>query len=403
MSKKHYKHEIRKTAELIPYSQNSRLHSDGQIKQIASSIKEFGFTSPVLIEPDGGIVAGHGRVIAAEMLGLTDVPCIVVDGLTKAQKKAYVIADNSIALNSEWDMATLESEIDSLNELGFDLDLLALDVDFGELDHDEEKEYTQEELVNIKEEEKPIAKLGDIWQLDKHRLMCGDSTILDNVQKLLGDQSVDMVYTDPPYGINISGRGRVGNGSPRNGKMVKVNSYEPVKGDESIETALEAIKVINFFNPKVIILWGANHYANALPNSSCWVVWDKENTGNFADCELAWTNQKKAVRIFKHLWNGFSKASEQGENRVHPTQKPIALADWCISKYIADGTNVLDLFGGSGSTLLSCEKTNLNCFMIEYSEHYVDVIIQRWQKQTGKDAIHAESGQSYNDIKNKLT
>lgn len=407
---KNYKHEIRKTADLIPYAQNSRTHSDEQINQVASSIKEFGFTNPILIDEQGGIIAGHGRAMAANKIGLDEVPCIILEGLTEAQKKAYVIADNQLALNSGWDLDKLKLEIEGLNELEFDIDLLGFDDDFldGLLDVQTDEGLTDEDEVP-EAPETPVSVLGDIWQLGNHRLMCGDSTSIDAVEKLTEKKTIDMIYTDPPYGISIVSGGKVDGdaafGSKKKGtvggsNIVKANEYAPVAGDDSIDVAVEAIQVMMAINPVSMIIWGGNYYASHLPDSPCWVVWDKQNTGNFADCELAWTNQPTAARIFKHMWNGMIKASEHGQKRVHPTQKPIALTEWCLDQYGMKILTVLDLFGGSGSTLIGCETRNKNCHMMEMSEAYVDVIINRWQNFTGKQAIHIESGKTYEELSN---
>ena len=406
----HYQHSIQKVSDLIPYVNNSRTHSDEQVNQVASSIKEFGFTSPVLIDEKGGIIAGHGRVMAAKKLNLEEVPCITLEGLTESQRKAYIIADNQLPLNAGWDLDKLKLEIDTLTELDFDIDLLGFDDDFldGLLDGQADEGLTDEDEVP-EAPETPVSVLGDIWQLGNHRLMCGDSTSIDAVEKLMDGQKADMVFTDPPYGIDIVSGGKVGGdkafgkGSVGGNNIVKANKYAPVAGDESIDVAIEAIQVIKTLDAKIEIIWGGNYYANALENSSCWIVWDKENSGNFADCELAWTNQKTAVRQFKHMWNGMIKGSEHGQKRVHPTQKPIALAEWCIDSYGKECETVLDLFGGSGFTLMGCETKNKNAFIMELSEAYIDVIINRWQNFTGKEAVHIESGKTYAEMSNDKT
>jgi 16S rRNA G966 N2-methylase RsmD len=381
-----------KVESLIPYARNSRTHSDAQVAQIAASIKEFGWTNPILVDGTNGIIAGHGRLLAARKLGYTEVPVIELENMTESQKKAYVIADNQLAMNAGWDTSMLTLELGDLKEAGFSLDILGFDP--KELDTLLEPEQvdglTDEDAVpDIPEE--PVTKLGDIYQLGNHRLMCGDSTSIDAVDKLIAGIVVDMVYTDPPYGISIvQGNSIDGSkpfGSVGGGKLAKVGKYTPVAGDESIDVAIEAIQVIQTLNAKVEIIWGGNYYANHLENSSCWIVWDKQNTGNFADAELAWTNQKTAVRIFKHMWNGMLKDSERGEKRVHPTQKPVALAEWCFNQYGEECLAVLDLFGGSGSTLIACESKNKKGYIMELSPNYCDVIIKRWEDFTGKKAV----------------
>jgi DNA modification methylase len=238
-------------------------------------------------------------------------------------------------------------------------------------------------------------------------LMCGDSTSIDAVEKLMDGRGVDCVYTDPPYGISIVQGSKVGGsgafGGKKNEKKDKSNvvassNFAPVANDESIDVAVAAIGLIATLGASVEIIWGGNYYAASLPNSSCWIVWDKKNSGNFADCELAWTNQKTAVRKFEHMWNGMVKASEHGQKRVHPTQKPIALAEWCIDSYAEKCANVLDLFGGSGSTLIACETRDKDCYMMELSASYCDVIIQRWQDFTDQQATLEATGQTYDAL-----
>jgi len=389
--------EYKNIKELIPYCNNSRTHSDEQVLQIASSIKEFGFTNPVLIDGQGGIIAGHGRIMAAQKLKMDEVPTITLNDLSEAQKKAYIIADNKLALNSGWDDELLKIELEQLKELDFDLGLIGFSDDElallmgGETTEGLVDEDQVPELVDD-----PVTVLGDVWLLGNHRLMCGDSTSIDAVERLMDGQKADMVFTDPPYGISIvNDSGHVGGG-----KLAKVGVYAPIAGDETIDVAIEAIQVIKTLSAKVEIIWGGNYYANVLDNSSCWIVWDKDNTGNFADAELAWTNQKTAVRIFKHTWNGMIKASEHGQKRVHPTQKPVKLAEWCFDEYGEKCETVLDLFCGSGSTLIACEEKKKKGYMMELSPHYCDVIIKRWQDFTGKQATLESNGKTYNELLN---
>jgi DNA modification methylase len=373
--------------KLIPYAKNSRTHSPEQVGQIAASIKEFGFRNPILV--DGlSVIAGHGRLMAAQKLGLDKVPTIDCSDMSESQKKAYIIADNKLALNAGWDNAMLTIELQDLEDEGFDLTLTGFDD--KELDAllnviEGTDGLTDEDAVPDVPVE-PKTKLGDIYILGNHRLMCGDSTSIDAVEKLMDSKSVDMVYTDPPYGISIVNEsGHVGGG-----KLAQVGTYAPVANDDSIDVAVEAIQTIKTLQAKVEVIWGGNYYANHLDNSSCWIVWDKDNTGNFADAELAWTNQNTAVRIFKHTWNGMIKASEHGQKRVHPTQKPVALAEWCYNNYGSECKTVLDLFAGSGSSLIACETKNKQGFMMELAPAYCDVIVKRWEDFTGKKAVLSE-------------
>jgi 16S rRNA G966 N2-methylase RsmD len=393
-----YQHKAVAIEQLIPYALNSRTHSDEQVAQLAASIREFGFTNPVLVDEENNLIAGHGRVMAARKLGLTEVPAIIVTGMDDRKRRALIIADNKLALNAGWDEQALRVELEDLAGdfgalMGFSEDELAAllaeaTVEEGLTDEDSVPEVPAE----------PVTRLGDVWVMGKHRLMCGDSTSIDAVDKLMAGQKADMVYTDPPYGISIVNEsGHVGGG-----KLAKVGVYAPIAGDETIDVALEAIQVINTLNAKVEIIWGGNYYANALDNSSCWIVWDKDNTGNFADAELAWTNQPTAVRIFKHTWNGMIKASEHGQKRVHPTQKPVKLAEWCFDEYGEKCATVLDLFCGSGSTLIACEAKNKAGYMMELSPHYCDVIVNRWQDFSGKKATLEATGQTFDEVCEQL-
>lgn len=386
--------ELINIERLIPYAMNARTHSDAQIAQIAGSIKEFGFNNPVLIDEQDGLIAGHGRVMAARKLKITEIPCIRLGHLTDIQKQAYILADNRIALNSGWDIELLKVELEKLKVEDIDLKMLGFDdVELNEILEPKIVEGKTDEDVIPEVPEVPKTKLGDIYILGNHRLMCGDSTSIDAVEKLMDGQKLDMVYTDPPYGISIVTGNKVGGGGFVGGKknagktkFIESSNFAPIAGDDSIDVAIEAIQVIQTLEAKVEIIWGGNYYANHLENSSCWIVWDKQNTGNFADAELAWTNQKTAVRIFQHMWNGMVKASEHGQKRVHPTQKPIALAEWCYEQYGKDCETVLDLFAGSGSSLIACETKKKQGFMMELSPAYCDVIVKRWEDFTGQKA-----------------
>lgn len=223
-----------------------------------------------------------------------------------------------------------------------------------------------------------ISEVGKIYQLGRHRLMCGDSTVIENITTLINGMPVDMVLTDPPYGISIvSKNGGVGGGTE--------GKYAPVLGDDSTETAILAYDAVVALNIPKLIFWGGNYYATHLTDSSCWIVWDKQDgkTVTFADCELAWTNFTSPTRMYKHIWDGFRRDSEQGEMRVHPTQKPVKLMADIINDY--EGTIILDLFGGSGSTLIASEQLGKTCLMMELDPRYCDVIRKRYSKLLGKE------------------
>lgn len=386
----------KKVDDLIPYAANSRTHSAEQIAQIAASIREFQFTNPILIDGEGTIIAGHGRLLAARKLGMEEVPAIVLDYLTKAQQRALVIADNQLALNAGWDMEMLSTEIESLKLEDFDLGLLGFGDDFFDdlLEQEPTEGLTDEDAVP-EVPEAPKTVLGDVWVLGNHRLMCGDSTSINEVEKLIDGAKVDLVHTDPPYGINEN----CDRDFASKTRLAKGNSFKQIKGDDTTETAISAFNLVQALNIPRQVWWGANYYAHAVPETANWFVWDKrveeKQADANSDCELAWVKSKwSSVRIFRHLWKGMIKASEHGEGRVHPTQKPVALAEWVID-YYKDVQSVLDLFGGSGFNIMACEKKGIRCFTMEFEPEYCDVIIKRWQDFTGQQAVHAETGEPF--------
>lgn len=377
-------------SKLIPYAKNSRTHDNAQVAQIAASIKEFGWTNPILVDGEKGIIAGHGRLMAARKLGMDKVPVIELKDMTEAQKRAYVIADNKLALNAGWDNDFLTLELKDLEDEGFDLSLTGFDD--KELDAllnviEGTEGLTDEDAVPEVPEE-PKTKLGDIYILGNHRLMCGDSTSIDAVEKLVNGSKIDLCYTDPPYGINEKGD------RSKRGGLTQGNNLKDFK-DDTIDYAVQAYQIVEgVLQISRQVWWGANYYCHALPQSNNWFVWDKrveeKQKDTQSDCELAWVKSKwSSVRIFRHLWKGLIKGSEHGQKRIHPTQKPVALAEWAFD-YFKEVKTVLDLFGGSGSTLIACEKTNRNCFMMEFEPHYCDVIVKRWEDFTGKKAVLSE-------------
>lgn len=380
-----------KLTQLTPYARNSRTHSDEQVAQIAASINEWGFTNPVLIDPQGEIIAGHGRVLAAQRLGLEEVPTITAQGWTDAQKKAYVIADNKLALNAGWDDEMLKIEFSELKDLDFDTTLTGFSLDeLNDLFPEPETEGITDEDEVPEAPEQPVTVEGDVWLLGRHRLMCGDSTSIDAVEKLMDGLKPNAVFTDPPYGIGLD---------KENQTIGKSKAYGAVLNDHNSEVAKDAFQLVKSLNIPELYFWGANHYSSCLPDASCWIVWDKQGgkSVTYADCELCYTNIDKPVRMFTHVWDGFRRDSEKGEQRVHPTQKPVALFIDIWEKFNS-GQVILDLFGGSGSTLLACEKTNRICLMMELELKYCDVIINRWQDYTGEKATLEATGQTYEQL-----
>jgi DNA modification methylase len=368
---------------LIPYARNSRTHDDAQVAQIAASIREFGFTNPVLVDANGGIIAGHGRVLAARKLSMAEVPCIRLDYMTDTQRKAYVIADNKLALNAGWDAEMLLLEIQELEAAEFDLALLGFTPDELAAMTPEEiaPGLTDEDAVPELQPD-PISRLGDVWLLGKHRVMCGDSTSIDAVEALMDGVYPDLVHTDPPYGMNAV---------TKSGVLSKKYKTDII-GDDNPDIAKDAFQLIIGLYPNAKqIWWGANYYCSVLPDSECWLVWDKNNgQSDQTDCELAWANFRSVVRQF-------TQASEK-TNRVHPTQKPVSLMEWIIKRFKLTSTTIADYFGGSGSTLIAAEKNGLQGFIMEFDPRFCDVIVRRWQEFTGKQATHAATGATFDEV-----
>jgi len=389
--------ELRQVSQLIPYANNARTHSDEQVAQIAASIKEFGFNNPVLISADNSIIAGHGRLMAARKLGMPDVPCVVLDHLTDTQRKAYILADNRIALNSGWDSQLLSLEFKDLLDDGIDLKLLGFDAD--EIDAllnpvEETDGLTDEDAVPELPEE-PVTKLGDVWILGRHRLMCGDSTSIDAVEALMAGQKADMVFTDPPYNVAFNGR---------SGKhdVIKNDDLPEADFEQFITEVCNTIKAVD---PKAYYIWcNWNFYGvlqGKLDYKTC-IVWAKNVFGMGAGYrhqhEFCLFNGKvdEVVKNESDLWS-----IKKDTNYVHPTQKPVALSVRAFGNHIKL-LNVLDLFGGSGSTLIGAEQTGRNCFVMELDPKYCDVIVKRWQDFTGKEVTLEATGETFNAMVSEL-
>ena len=388
--------ETRKVAELIPYVNNSRTHSDEQVAQIAASIKEFGWTNPILIDEKDSIIAGHGRLMAARKLGHETVPAIRLEKLTEAQKKAYVIADNRLALNAGWDMELLKIELQNLQELDFDLDLLGFDA--KELDAILEPEQieglTDEDAIPDVPDE-PITKPGDIYQLGKHRLMCGDSCSTNDMEKLCDGQLVDMWLTDPPYNVAYEGK-------TKDALTIQNDSM----GDDQFRQFLRDAYVTADIAMKpgaVFYIWHADsegyNFRGAAQDAGWKVrqclIW-KKSTMVMGRQDYHWKHEpclygwKEGA---SHLWATdrkqttileFDKPSRNGE---HPTMKPVALFEYQLLNNTKGGDIVLDSFGGSGTTLIAAEKNGRVARIMELDPKYCDVIVKRWEEFTGKKAV----------------
>jgi len=385
----------KKVTELIPYVNNARTHSDEQVIQIAASIKEFGFTNPVLIDGENGIIAGHGRLMAAKKLGLEEVPTIELSHLSEAQRKAYILADNKLALNSGWDNDLLAIEFAELKLLDFNLDLTGFSSEeIGALTPEEiPPGLTDEDSVPELPEE-PVTKLGDVWLCGNHRVMCGDSTSIDAVDKLMGGNKADMVFTDPPYGYKYES-------NYQDKHTVLMND------DVMVDFAPSVYSVM--FNDSSIYVCGSFQtigkwidYIEKHFNYKNLIVW-KKNNWSMGDLKGAFAGQHELI-IFAHkgrvelvgkrdpdVWS-FDRVPPE----VHPTQKPVELIEYAMSK-VKSG-NVLDVFGGSGSTMIACEKTNRINYSMELDPKYCDVIVKRWQDFTGKEATLESTGETFGVI-----
>jgi DNA modification methylase len=386
--------------DLIPYANNSRTHSDDQVLQIASSIKEFGFTNPVLVDDEGGIVAGHGRVMAAKKLNLKEVPTITLSGLSEAQKKAYIIADNKLALNAGWDDEMLRIEFDALKEMDFDLEMTGFDLDEinGLMPNEINEGLTDEDAVPDVPDE-PHTVLGDVWVLGNHRVMCGDSTSIDAVDKLMDGMLADQWVTDPPYNVNYEG-----------------SDGQKIKNDSMSDDAFRLFLYDAFSSAFAFMKAGASFYIwhadlegynfrGAVKDCgqvirSC-LIWNKPSFvmgrsdyhWKHEPCLYGWKDGAS------HLWATDRKQStvidfigKVKKNDLHPTMKPVELIEYQVLNNTKGQDVVLDTFGGSGSTLIACEKIGRNARLMELDPKYVDVIVKRWQEFTGKKAIHAETG-----------
>jgi DNA modification methylase len=398
---------------LTPYERNARTHSSEQVAQIAASIVEFGFTNPILVDSHDGIIAGHGRLMAAQELGLKTVPVVVLDHLSERQRKAYILADNQLALNAGWDTDLLRAELQDLAEQDFDLSLIGFsDDELADLLPDIEELPPEDADADAVPEPPadPVSKPGDVWLLGKHRVMCGDSTAITDVERLMAGGKADMVYTDPPYGMHLDADYKTGNGPGLyKGKDMSRASgvtHRNVVGDHDDFTP-DLINTVfaNFDYCAEIFLWGADYYAELIPNrkDGSWVVWDKvtkadgEQSGveafHGSNFELCWSRAKHKRELARIMHKGL--ASVEKEKRVHPTQKPVALAHWFFDRWGSGKVIVADLFGGSGSTLIACEKTGRHARLMELDPRYCDVIVKRWQQFTGKRATLEATGEKF--------
>ena len=366
--------------EILPYDNNAKIHTDEQIDQIANSIEEFGMIDPIGIWKNNEIIEGHGRLMACKKLGIKTVPIIRLDELTDEQRKAYALAHNKLTMNTDFDFSILDEELASLEDI--DMSLFG----FEKMEIEEPKPIIED---NPPEEVEPRVKLGDLYQLGDHRLICGDSTDVAVVDRLMDGVKAKLLLTDPPYGVKAVESGGHNDGKKAGKQMCRDNVYMPVIGDDTTDTA-RANYDVALTCTKNQIIFGGNYFTDFLPPSRCWIVWDKKVAGSFADGELAWTSFDRNLKIYEFMWSGMRRQGDrtvEGKTRVHPTQKPVGMLADILKDFSEEKDSVLDCFGGSGSTLIACEQLNRKCFMMELDPHYCDVIIQRWENFTGKKAV----------------
>jgi DNA modification methylase len=370
---------------LIPYAKNSRTHDDAQVAQIAASIKEFGWTNPILVDGTKGVIAGHGRLLAARKLGMAKVPTIELKDMTEAQKKAYVIADNKLALNAGWDTNFLSLELQELKDQDFDLTLLGFDD--KELDALLAPEVTEGLTDEDSVPDTPIepkTKLGDIYILGNHRLMCGDSTSIDAVDKLLDGQRPDMVFTDPPYNIDYQG--------------VK-DKREKIKNDKMDDAAFKDFLTQSLYSCETMYVCCSWQYSHLFKEAmetigrkpKAMIVWDKVNPAQNLD---KYYKQHELIYYYGDFGGhktlrGDVWTLKRQKNTVHPTMKPVELIQLALEDQVGKHI-VLDVFGGSGSTLIACEKLGRKARLMELDPKYCDVIVKRWENFTGKKAVLSE-------------
>jgi len=397
---------------LIPYARNAKQHSDAQVAQIAASIREFGWGAPILVDGQNNVIAGHGRLLAARKLGLSEVPVVPMDHLTETQRRALILADNKIGENASWENELLGLELADLQEAGFDLGLTGFTPEEWDAliagDEDTREGLTDEDEIP-EVPENPISQPGDLWLLGEHKLLCGDATKADDYKTLLGDELVDMTFTDPPYNVNYANTAK--------DKMRGKN--RPILNDnlgdgfgtfltsvcQNILVVTKGATYIAMSSSELDTLQSAFRAAGG--KWSTFVIWAKNTfTLGRADYQRQYEPILYGWRDgADHFWCG---ARDQGDvwqikkphkNDLHPTMKPVELVERAVRNSSKTRDLVLDPFGGSGSTLIACEKSGRRARLIELDPKYVDVIIRRWQEFTGQEAKRASDGAKFVDSK----
>jgi DNA modification methylase len=360
---------------------NPRVIRDEKFKKLVKSIEEFPkmmALRPMVVNEEMVVLGGNMRLKALKELGYKEVPDEWVKSakdLTEDEIRRFIIADNVGFGEHDWEMLANEWDVEELSEWGLDIPGFEI----------AEELEAEEDDFEVPDEITTDIVLGDLFEIGEHRLLCGDSTDSDQVAKLMNGQKVDMVFTDPPYGIKVVQNKKVGGdkafGNVGGNNIVKAKEYSEIIGDDTTDTARDFYNTCISLGMENYIIWGGNYFTDFLPPSMCWIVWDKENTGNFADVELAWTSLQKGAKLYKWQWNGMIRKGDkniEGKTRVHPTQKPVGLFNDIFKDF--EFNTCYDGFGGSGSTMVACHQVKKKCFMIEMSANYCQTIVDRMRK-----------------------
>ena len=401
--------EIWPIEKLIPYARNPRTHSPEQVTQIAASIAEFGFVNPVLVDSDAGILAGHGRLLGAQELKLKHVPVIVLDHLRPAQRRAYLLADNKLAELAGWDEGLLRLELKDLEVADFDLGVIGFsDEELRELlaEQDEVSPGLTDEDAAPEAPERPVSRAGDLWILGKHRVMCADATDLDAVRRLMAGEQADLVFTDPPYNVDYEGY---------------TEEKLKIQGDRMKPEEFDRFLRDTFISYRAVVKPGASLYVCHASSVQREFQDALETAGFEVRCQIIWAKNTFAwgfgrykfqheplfychVAGQKDPWYGDKSQStlwqekKPAANRLHPTMKPVELIERALFNSSKGGDCVLDLFGGSGSTLIACERRNRNARLMELDPKYTDAIVKRWQDYTGERAVLSGTERSFDEI-----
>ena len=416
--------------KLRPYERNAKKHGAGQIEKLKASILEFGFLTPCLIDSDYNLIAGHGRVMAAKELGIQTVPCVFIEGLSDEQRRAYILADNRLGELGEWDIETVSEELSDLRALNFDITLTGFNVDDILFDEFEDEPLPVDET---RDEPEIVIRRGEIWRLGRHRLMCGDSTNAEDVAKLMGDETADLLETDPPYGVALGVGDTPEIAKKRNRKTdgLKIendaldlsdlraflssafrNASDHMKpgavyycwyASTSQKTFQEALEDAGM-PPHEILIWVKNslslgRHDYQWRHEPCFYGWrggaghyfiDLRSLTTVQEADLENKEKPELVKLLRDVLDNFGTVFHEDKpnrNELHPTMKPVGLIKKQIRNSSREGEIVLDLFGGSGTTLMAAEEMNRRCFMMEYDERYASAIIRRWEKATGQEGM----------------